>query len=599
MTGTFLLRWFLLWVGLGLLLRIGMWVYYPEGSVFPGVLAFGPGVLNDAVTFWLAPGLLAIFILVHPKIAKIGFFVVNAVILVIVIAEGFFWLEFESRLDRLVFHYLAYPREVIVFLEDQFFLSLVLVPFLLFVWLVCWLIGYPDPEQAKRAHALGFLVLALVVGTFFQPVGLGGFNHSRVAEQFVSNGYLGVFQDALYDVRLPPWMPEQIETGYPASSGHVGDKREDTQELQEAQERDVDLQALLSSKKHLILVIEESFAGEVWRDPVLRETYLPNFSRLSKQGLSFTNLYATGSRTTRGMEAILNGFPPLPGISTTEREGYKKLPSLARAMSDAGFYSAFLYGGWPGFSNFSNYWRATGFQKIWSREDFDEPFETSWGVSDGALFTRILTEMDRLTVQQSNVFMSTLTVSHHRPYDFPDNVVQWDANARNSAYAMAYADQSLANFIDAAKDKAWYADTIFIVVADHGLHPRGDQLIPFNSYRIPLLILGQGIGGREYASLGSSISIPQTVLDIFDVTSNELFSGRSLLCDCVTPVPMEYGYHVGLLSEQQLDVVSRDGRSVTWYLDDDQVVEQVQEVEDVHQDVLDFFAPALRWYYAR
>ena len=160
MTSGFLVRWFLLWTGLGLLLRIAMWIYYPEGSAFPGVLAFGVGFFHDAIMFWLAPGLLALFVLLQPRWVKAGFFIVNAVIVIVFVAEAFFWLEFESRLDRLVFHYLAYPKEVIIFLEDQFFLSLVLVPFLAVVWLLCRLVGYPDPEQTQRLPAFACLGLA-------------------------------------------------------------------------------------------------------------------------------------------------------------------------------------------------------------------------------------------------------------------------------------------------------------------------------------------------------------------------------------------------------------------------------------------------------
>ena len=185
----------------------------------------------------------------------------------------------------------------------------------------------------------------------------------------------------------------------------------------------LELRQAVAGKRHLVLIIEESFAGPVWRDPVLREKFLPNFSALSKASVSFSQLYATGSRTTRGMEAILNGFLPLPGISATQRAKANRLPSLARGMADGGFFPVFLYGGWPDFSNFHRYWRDMGFKRLWSRDDFEESFETSWGVSDEALFDRLLREMDLLTAEHPKVFLATLTVSHHRPFDFPEGVV--------------------------------------------------------------------------------------------------------------------------------------------------------------------------------
>ena len=66
--------------------------------------------------------------------------------------------------------------------------------------------------------------------------------------------------------------------------------------------------------------------------------------------------------------------------------------------------------------------------------------------------------------------MSTLTVSHHRPFDFPQGVVQFPAT-RSSNHAMAYADHALGEFFEKAKQHSWYDDTLFVVVADHGLLP--------------------------------------------------------------------------------------------------------------------------------
>ena len=579
MTVSFLLRWFVLWVGLGFAMRLLFLAYYPEHAAAPGWLGLAFGFLHDFMTFWLAPALLSIFVLIRTSWMTLGFLVTNAVILVVTVAEGFFWLEFESRLDRLVFHYLAYPREVIVFLEEQFFLSIFLLPFVLVVWLVSWTIGYPDKKKASRPQALMFLLLGVGLIFVLEPLRPDTLRDSRTAMQFASNGYIGVFRDATYDIQQLAWQRVFASDSYQP-------KQTSTQAEQH--------KAVTRNKKHVVLVIEESFAGPVWQDAASRQNYLPNFVRLSAQGLSFENLYATGARTTRGMEAILNGFPPLPGISTTERSGYARLPSLPRALGDAGFFSVFLYGGWPGFSNFSNYWQAAGFQKIWSRHDFDEPFETSWGVADGALFDRILREMDQLTLQKDRVFLSTLTVSHHRPYDFPENVVSWDASARSSAHAMAYADQALADFVEAARLRPWYADTLFVIVADHGLHPRGDQLIPYQSFRIPLLFLADGLTPQQFLHIGSNISVPTTVLDLLDIATEQPFAGDSLLCDCPTIVPMEYGYHVGLLGEERLDVISRYGERTSWRKNDGHKVTAPAEAYD---RVEAFFGPAHAWYY--
>ena len=140
------------------------------------------------------------------------------------------------------------------------------------------------------------------------------------------------------------------------------------------------------------------------------------------------------------MEALLHGYPPLPGIAVTQRDGFERLPSLPRHLADNGFATHFVYGGWPTFSNFSNYWQAIGFESVLSKYDFsDRWFETSWGVADEILFDRVLQVMDEATQSTERVFLYTLTVTHHRPFDFPAGRIEFSADERKREHAMAYA----------------------------------------------------------------------------------------------------------------------------------------------------------------
>ena len=150
MTISFLLRWFLLWLGLGASMRVAFLFLYPEHAVPPSAISFVVGALNDAVAFVIASAIFTLFGLLHKKLVRPGLFFVNAVVLIVFIAEIFFWIEFESRLDRLVFHYLAYPKEVLVFLEEQFYLSIFFIPFAFLVWLLCLLIGRPDQRSSRN-----------------------------------------------------------------------------------------------------------------------------------------------------------------------------------------------------------------------------------------------------------------------------------------------------------------------------------------------------------------------------------------------------------------------------------------------------------------
>lgn len=584
-------RWLGLWLFMGAGLRGWFLLAYPQSAEPPTFTSFAYGLVNDLQAFVLVAGVAALLGIYSKVALRWSTALLVAVSLIVLFAEVFFWLEFESRLDRLVFHYLAYPKEVLVFLQEQFYLTAILLPFLGVCWLVLKLLDWPMSQEPNKMGLLALVAASVVTMVFAVPLGQSNF---RVDSEFASNGYLGVLVAARYAEDDIPWLSKPAmgasgELPLTAGSGTP----------------DIALKSALGSKRHVVLIIEESFAGPVWRQSELRRKFLPNFTQLSEESVSFSNMFATGSRTTRGMEALLNGFPPLPGISTTERTGFERLPSLARGMSDGGFYPVFLYGGWPGFSNFTNYWRSAGFEKIWSREDFEEEFETSWGVSDGALLDRLVTEMNELTQAHEQVFLATLTVSHHRPYDYPAGAIPFPAHERRSEYAMAYADDALGRFMQAAKKQTWYEDTLFIVVADHGPHPKGDTLIPVDSYRIPMLFHGHDIKPRVMAGLSSSMSLARTLMSVFEIETPEAFSGENLLCDCDTVVPVEYGYHIGVLRRDELWVMQRHGRPLKWKFDIGQ--DQLALIESVPDKVesgltqntmLRIFGEAYRRFYA-
>ena len=584
----FWLRWLVLWLFLGAGLRGWFLLSYPEAANRPEFLSFFYGTINDLQAFFLVAALAVVPGLFSKRILRLTTAIIVPISLIVFVAEIFFWLEFESRLDRLVFHYLAYPKEVLVFLQEQFYLTIVILPFALICWVILRLLDWPAFAEQTRGTAIAILFVGICVLLFGGPLGQ---SNSRVASEFSSNGYWGVLEALRYAEDDVPWMLQA-----PTQTRHKTKLVAPVPLLES-------LKSQLGAKRHVVLIIEESFAGAVWRQGELRRKYLPNFVALSKSSVSFTNMFATGSRTTRGMEALVNGFPPLPGISTTEREGYQHLPSLARGMRDGGFLPVFLYGGWPGFSNFTNYWRHAGFEKTWSREDFDEDFETSWGVSDGALFDRLLKEMKNLTAEHEQVFLATLTVSHHRPFTYPSGVIPFPAEERRSEYAMAYADNALGKFFARAKDEDWYADTLFILVADHGPYPRGDALIPVDSFRIPMLFHGKDITPRELSGLSSSMSLAKTLMSVFDIDTKEVFSGENLLCNCDTVVPVEYAYHVGLLEREQLLVMRRDGVPLEWYYDVERNELTSGKRKSPTADAMEaklrqLFGDAFQWFYA-
>ena len=566
----FWMRFGLLWFCPGLVFRLFVLAGMTEESIGDRLLAILSGFVSDLQALWLVFGWLALGFLAGARFARWWLGLTLASVVIVFIADLTYWSEFHARFDRFVLHYAEYPREVAVFLNEQFYLLLFALPFAGAIWLVArWMTGWlPEVFSVRdRLTCVAWIVLGVGVAAVGGP---GTPGHSRYLHHVGSNGYLGALMAARVDEsvwRGVYWQPGADSVAAERARGKA-DPAADAAYTGEG--GGVTRSAFAAGRqfRHLVLVIEESFGGEYWRDPKKRALYMPELQSLARRGLSFESVYATGGFTIRGLEAILNGYPPLPGVVVTTEPGLERLPSLPREMGRAGFHSVFVYGGWPGFTSFHDYWRRIGYDEMLSRFDFDNRwFETSWGVADEILFDKVLEEMDRLTGEFDRVMLTTLTVSNHRPFDFPDGRIRFPSDERRREYVIAYADWALGQFFRKAQAHPWFEDTLFVVAADHGPEHEGPALVPAGGFRVPLVLYNPSkLSPAVIGYHGSIMSLPATLFDLMDVTPVEPFFGRNLLTGDGL-VPVELHHEIGLLGRDRLTVLVRNGGVLGWRFD--------------------------------
>ena len=566
----FWMRFGLVWFCPGLAFRVFVAAGMAEEPFTGRLLAVGSGVVSDLQALWLVCGWMALGFLVGLRFARWWLGITLALAIIVLIADMTYWSEFHARFDRFVLHYAEYPHEVAVFLNEQFYLLLFALPFAGVVWLLArWMMRWLPHRFSilDRSVCVVWVFLGVGVAAVGEP---GTPGHSRHLHHLGSNGYLGALMAARVDEsvwRGVYWQPDTDSVAPPHGTGTVDATRDAA--LAGAGGREARSRFAAGRQfRHLVLIIEESFGGDYWRNPDKRALYLPELQSLARRGVSFESVYATGGFTIRGLEAILNGYPPLPGVVVTTEPRLARLPSLPRELGKAGFHTVFVYGGWPGFTSFHDYWRRIGFDEMLSRFDFDDRwFETSWGVADEILFDKVLEEMDRLTGAFDRVMLTTLTVSNHRPFDFPQGRIKFPADERRRDYVIAYADWALGRFFRAAQRHAWFEDTLFVVAADHGPVHEGPALVPAGGFRVPLVFyspdkLAPAVIGHH----GSIMSLPVTLFDVLGIASDEPFYGRNLLTGD-GPVPVELHHEVGLLSRDRLTVLVRKGGVLGWRFD--------------------------------
>jgi phosphoglycerol transferase MdoB-like AlkP superfamily enzyme len=326
------------------------------------------------------------------------------------------------------------------------------------------------------------------------------------------------------------------------------------------------------TRPNFVIVLEESFGanftGVLGHHP---DNITPAFDRLAQEGLLFTRFYATGSRTVRALEAILCSFPPIPGVSILKRSQSDHVFTIADVAKAQGYETLFVYGGRGIFDGMRPFMNANGFNRFVEQKDFKNPvFTTAWGVSDEDIFHKGLEEFDQLHAQGKPFLSVILTVSNHKPYVYPAGRIDLDPNERRRENAVKYADWALGNFFESARSHAFFKNTVFAVIGDHGARVYGADFIPIRSYEVPLLIYAPFLvkPGRM-DTLACSMDVAPTLLGLTHWTFNSTFFGRDLF-----DVPKDRGYalmqhdrDVGFLRGDRL-AVYRPDKSANIYLFD-------------------------------
>ncbi len=464
------------------------------------------------------------------------------VLLLVALSELFFFEEFTGRFNFVAVDYLIYPTEIMVNIWESFPTGWILFGLGILTVVVVRMLR-PTVQRAldgassgrQRLGTLAGYTALLAACTFTTSARTAQVSQDRVLNEVASNGWYTLWsaflgQDAPYEgwyaTRAAPVLFTRLHSllAEPAtdSSSFVAGS---TLRLVRASDTPRAL--------NVVVVLEESFGSEFVDILRHRDTVItPNYDSLAAGGILFTRAYSTGNRTIRALEATTASLPPLPGISIVKRERSQDLFTLPGVLRSRGYSTAFVYGGRAMFDGMGSYMRANGMENVVEQKDFpDTSFTTAWGVSDEAIFDRALVEMDSLHSTGKPFYTLVLTVSNHRPYLYPTGRIAADPEARRREQAVEYADYALGRFIRQARSHAFFDNTLFVLMGDHGARVYGAAEIPLPSYQVPIILYAPSIlpAGQRVNTLASSMDIPATILGLLEMDYESKMFGRDLL----------------------------------------------------------------------
>lgn len=339
--------------------------------------------------------------------------------------------------------------------------------------------------------------------------------------------------------------------------------------------KDTTIHVLNTKRPNVVLVIIESFTADLTKTLGNEDGITPHFDSLINKGVLFTKIYSPGNRTDKGLIATLAGFPTLgTGSIVKWPEKMEKIPAISQSLFKIGYKTSFFYGGESEFDNYKAFILSHDYQKLTDKNNFPgNEMKSRWGKFDEVVFDRQLNELNK---EKQPFFSTILTLTNHEPFDVPgkskfgraDNI----ANFKSTAY---YTDSCINAFIGNAKKQAWYKNTLFVFVADHG------HLLPKNSYdistpqryHIPLLFYGDVIKdefkGHKFNNVGSQTDLAATLLAQLDLPTRQFTWSKNLL----NPYNKSFAFFswdngMGFIDNQQCVTFDNVGKMILYNSDE-------------------------------
>lgn len=527
------------------------------------------GFLFDAATiaFFAIPYIF--YLLIFPKrfygslvdklVTYFGFSVGVLILFFSFFGEFTFWDEFQRRFNFIAVDYLIYTYEVVKNINESYPLPIlisVMVALVLTSIFSVYKLGYFHKTFASETNFKTKLFAAIPwffvvsVSVLFVTNNQADFSKNRFNNELAKSGIYSFFS-AFRNNELPykdfyRTISEKEAYAYVESVYEdAGDSLLFPKE-QSVYRKVFNKDSLNESlKPNVIFICIESLSADFLKTFGNDQNITPTLDSLASNSLFFDNLYATGTRTVRGMEAITLSIPPTPGRSIVKRKNNQGLFTIGETFKRKGYQRNFFYGGDGYFDDMNTYFGGNGFNIIdrgrgflldasitatrTNIEDNEVTFENAWGVCDSDIYNKVLKEADKAHRDGQPFFDFVMTTSNHKPYTYPEGKIDVPSGTGREG-AVKYTDYAIGEFLKMAKQKPWYDNTVFVIMSDHCASSAGRWELDVHNYHIPAMIINlPNQQPLKVNNLASQIDVFPTLFAQLNWEYESNFFGRNIL----------------------------------------------------------------------
>ena len=511
---------------------------------------------------------LMLFLPKYRKSIRLALYSITVFLFVLVIiqnavSEFFFWNEFGVRYNFIAVDYLIYTNTVIGNIMESYpvvplFAGIGLVTLLSTYFIVRksreFLNNLPSFSEKLKAS---FVYAALFIMAIFTVPFLSKYENSSniFNNELQANGlykFYTAFNNSELDyLKFYKTIPEKEAFALLKNDIHNDSDSSTIHAVIEDQPE---------VHKNVVLITVESLSADFMKAYGNESNMTPFLDQLATKSLFFTNLYATGNRTVRGLEAVTLCIPPTAGESVVKRSDNKNKFSTGSVFKSKGYQVKYLYGGDAFFDNMDAFFGGNDYEIVDKKSLLpgEISFSNIWGVCDEDMAKKAVQTMNEEAKTGKPFFNHWMTVSNHRPFTYPEHKIDIPSDAKSREGGVKYTDYALRQFFTAAEKQPWFANTVFVIMADHCASSSGKTELPMEKYRIPALIYAPGfIKPQKHTALMSQIDVMPTVLGLLNFNYKSKFYGQDVLKSDYSPRAFIATYQdLGLIKDNVLTVIS-------------------------------------------
>ena len=254
--------------------------------------------------------------------------------------------------------------------------------------------------------------------------------------------------------------------------------------------------------KNVIVIHAESIQQFVIGMSFNGEELTPNLNKLASESIYFDNFYSqvsVGTSSDAEFTSLTSLMPTNTGtafVSYFDRT-YVSMPSL---LSDKGYYTFVMHANKANFWNRDLMYASLGYQRFYSKDDYDIDEVVGLGLSDTSFFRQSVEKLKEINEMGKPYYGTLIMLSNHTPFidsaamtdyevDMKEDVTLEDGTVTTVSHpymegtklgqylkSVHYADQALGEFINMLESEGLLENTVLVLYGDH------DARLDINDY---------------------------------------------------------------------------------------------------------------------